>query len=236
MAEPTVYRARGRDAFVLTVLAVVLIGGLIHYGRALDETAQPSRGEAQSGPTGAAPTAQATAQLESGPSSGPSALAPAAKGTCWDGRETTSLRLCGLPDGARGLAWVFPSFNRDRTQCHRAESNPDSWPVVDSYECFQRILGQPVTVTYDQVDDPAKVEHWLLVRIGADHMRRIPGPNGGRYLVTDSRSRPARITGLYRRFPYVVSVYAGTPQAAARAWRTLVQQRAEQEVRGVRAE
>jgi hypothetical protein len=235
MAEPTVHRPRWRDALVLTVLAVVLVGGLVHYGRGLDDEDDPSRSAVQAPSESPSPTAAATAELESGPPADPSSPAPAAAGTCWDGRETTSLRLCGLPEGARGLAWVFPSFERDRTQCHKARPNADSYPVVESYECFQRVLGQPVTVTYDQVDDPAKVEHWLLVRIGAEHLRKLPGPNGGRLISKDGRSHPARITALYRRFPYVVSVYAGTPQAASRAWKVLVRQRAEQEIRGVRA-
>ena len=41
---------------------------------------------------------------------------------------------------------MFPSFARDRDLCHRAQPNDDSYPVVDSYECFQRAMGQPVTV------------------------------------------------------------------------------------------
>jgi hypothetical protein len=44
-----------------------------------------------------------------------------------------------------------------------------------------------------------------------------------------------RIAGMYLRFPYVVSVYAATPQAASRAWKVLVDQRPEQEIRGIRA-
>jgi hypothetical protein len=234
MAEATVIRPRWRDALVLTVLAVMIAGGLIHYGQGLDDD-EPGRTAVQAGSTGPSPSAEATAQLESGPPSDSASPPPAPKGTCWDGRESTSLRLCGLPEGARGLEWVFPSFERDRIQCHQARPNPESYPVVESYECFQRVLGQPVTVTYDHVVDPASVERWLLVRIGPDHAREIPGPNGGRLLVKDGRSRPARITGLYQRFPYAVSVYAGTPQAASRAWKVIVQQRAEQEIRGVRA-
>jgi hypothetical protein len=238
MAEPTVHRPRWRDALVLTVLAVVLMGGLVHYGRGLDDPGDPGEtgpGQVQAESTSPSPSAEATAQLDSGPPSSSSSPPPAPNGTCWDGRETTSLRLCGLPDGARGLAWVFPSFDRDRTQCHQAQQNPANWAVVESYECFQRVQGQPVTVTYDQVDDPTTVEHWLLVRIGAEHMRAIPGPNGGRFIVKDGHTRPVRITGLYRRFPYVVSVYADSPQTASRAWKVLVRQRAEQEIRGVRA-
>ncbi len=234
MAEPAAH-PRWRDALVLAVLAVVIVGGLVHYGRGLGDD-EPATSKAVEEPSsGSSPTAEATAELESGPPSDQASPPPPALGTCWDGRETTSLRLCGLPEGARGLSWVFPSFGDNRAQCHKARPNADSYPVVESYVCFQRALGQPVTVTYDQVEDPAKVEHWLLARVGKAHMREIPGPNGGRCIFKDGRSHPARITGMYERFPYVVSVYAATPQAASRAWKMLVRQRAEEHIRGIRS-
>jgi hypothetical protein len=234
MAEPAA-RPRWRDALVLTVLAVMIVGGLVHYGRSLGQGDSPTSSAVRQPSHGTSPTAEATAQLESGPGSDSSSPPPPSGGTCWDGRETTSLKLCGLPDGARGLAWVFPSFDKARALCHKARPNPDSYPVVSSYVCFQRVLGQAVTVTYDQVEDPARVQRWLLLRIGPQHVRTIPGPNGGRCIVKDGRNRPVRIAGLYLRFPYVVSVYAATPQAAARAWQVLVDQRPEQEIRGIRA-
>jgi hypothetical protein len=228
-----VVRPRWRDALALAVLAAVLIGGLVHYGRGLgrhEPSAQaPPRPSSTPSPTGGA-----TAQLDGAPPTDPAAPADPSGGSCWDGRATSSLKLCGLPEGARGLAWVFPSFETDRGLCHRAEPNDDSYPVTESYECFQQALGQPVTITYDEVEDPAVVEHWLLARIGPQHRHRVPGAHGGRSVFQDGTSRPARITGTYARFPYAVSVYAATPQAALRAWRTLVVQRPPQVIRGVR--
>ena len=104
---------------------------------------------------------------------------------------------------------MFPSFARDRYLCHPARPNADNYRVVESYECFQQALGKPVTITYDQVEDPAMVERWLLARIGkAPHARDSRARNGGRCVFRDGRTRPARITGMYERFPYVVSVYA----------------------------
>jgi hypothetical protein len=226
-------RPRLRDALVLAVLAAVIIGGLVHYGRQLghdEPRADGHRGLATPSPSGGD-----TAELDSAPPTDPGAPANTTGGTCWDGREASSLRLCGLPAGARGLAWVFPSFARDREQCHKARPNADSYPVVESYECFQRALGQPVTVTYDQVKDPGQVERWLLARLGPKHRTELPGAHGGRCVFKDGASRPARITGMYERYPYVVSVYADSTQAAVRAWEKIVKQRPTTTIRGVRA-
>jgi hypothetical protein len=231
-----VVRPRWRDALALAVLAAVLIGGLVHYGQGLgrhEPTAKaPQHPSSTAGPP--SPTGGATAQLDGAPPTDPAAPADPAGGSCWDGRATSSLKLCGLPGGARGLAWVFPSFERDRGLCHQAAPNDDSYPVTESYECFQQALGQPVTITYDEVEDPAVVEQWLVARIGAQHRHLVPGAHGGRAVFQDAASRPARITGTYTRFPYVVSVYAASPRAALRAWRTLVDQRPPQRIRGVR--
>ena len=158
-------RPRWRDALVLAVLAAVIVGGLIHYGRDLGADDTPSAGATKSPSASTSPTAQATAQLEGAPPTDPAAPSSPTGGTCWDGRETASLKLCGLPEGARGLEWVFPSFADDRAYCHRARPNDDSYPVVESYECFQHALGKPVTVTYDQVKDPGQVEA-LAARTG----------------------------------------------------------------------
>jgi hypothetical protein len=225
-------RLRWLDALALAVLAAVIIAGLVHYGRGLGD--EPRAGHHQSGSPAPSATAGDSAELDSAPPTDPGAPAVAEVATCWDGRETASLQLCGLPTGARGLEWVFPSFARDREQCHRARPNADSYPVVESFECFQRALGQPVTVTYDQVTDPRRVERWLLTRLGARHRTEIPGAHGGRCVFRDGASRPARITGMYERFPYVVSVYADSPRAADRAWRAIVEQRPTQRIRGVR--
>jgi hypothetical protein len=227
-------RPRWRDALVLAVLAAVIIGGLVHYGRDLGDAHRARSAGGHSGSTGPSPSGGATAELDSAPPTDPGAQPAATGGTCWDGREASSLRLCGLPAGARGLAWVFPSFARDRLQCHKARPNADSYPVVESYECFQRALGEPVTVTYDQVKDPGQVERWLLARLGSNHRKEIPGAHGGRCIFKDGATRPARITGMYEQFPYVVSVYADSPQAANRAWKMIVKQRPPQTIRGVR--
>ncbi len=237
MSEVVGARPRWRDALVLAVLAAVILGGLVHYGRGLGDDDKPTAGGPESPSASNSPTSEATAQLEGASQTDPAApAAPAAPlgGTCWDGREIAALKLCGLPAGARGLEWVFPSFARDRDLCHKARPNDDSYPVVESYACFQQAMGQPVTVTYDQVQDPRHVERWLVARLGTKHRRDIPGAHGGQSLFSDRANRPARITGMYEQFPYVVSVYAASPQAARRAWRKIVRQVPPEMVRGVR--
>jgi hypothetical protein len=39
---------------------------------------------------------------------------------------------------------------------------------------------------------------------------------------------------MYEQFPYVVSVYSASPQAAVRAWRKIVRQVPPEMVRGIR--
>jgi hypothetical protein len=235
MSEVEGARPRWRDAVVLAVLAVVIIGGLVHYGRGLDGADRPTANPSPGRSATPAPSDEPTAQLEGAPATDPATAPAPSGGTCWDGRETSSLKLCGLPEGARGLEWVFPSFAADRDKCHRAPAGDDSYPVVESYACFQHALGQPVTVTYDRVNDPRELQRWLVARIGKTHGTKVPGPYGGRCIFTDAVNRPARITGIYERFPYVVSVYAATPEVASRAWHTLVRQRPPDELRGVRS-
>ena len=109
-------------------------------------------------------------QLDSAPATepaGPTSPGTPSAGTCWDGRTTTSLALCGLPDGARGLAWVFPSFAQDRDSCHPVDQ-PAAVPyaVVGSFECPGRALGRPVTLTYAQVADVDEVQRWLTKQVG----------------------------------------------------------------------
>ena len=241
MAEES-KRPRWREALPLCVLAALLVAGLVYYGRAMydapDDTAEDGssappqaqlvEGQPSDPVTTPAPTPAPTPEPTPEPTPAPTV------GTCWDGRPTTAMSSCDLPADARGLAWVFPSFAEDRATCHRATPNPASYPVVQSFVCFARALGRPVTITYDQIEDVRQVETWLLRRVGKEHRVNVPGPRGGRFIFRDGQVSPARITGIYARFPYVVSVYAESPPAAVKAWRTIVEQRPPEFVRGVK--
>jgi hypothetical protein len=247
-------RPRRRDAAYVAALALVIVSGLVYFGRGLE--ASPSAGDE--------PGAEATARLQSSatsqtaapsetpatpaptpsatsvpptPEATPSAPVPPAgnPGSCWDGTAVASLSECGLPRGAAGLEWVFPSFDRGREGCAPAEDDQDDYAVRLSYVCFDRAGGVPVTITYDVVEDPAEVQAWMERRVGAAGVIDIDGPHGGRCMMRDVDQEPARITAMYERFPYVVSVFAPTKESAVRAWQTLVEQRPPGAVRGVRA-
>ena len=211
---------------------MLLCAGLVYYGHAMSNDPIDNADDEPS----ASPAPRAQAQLRRERSRPPhrSPATPTPDVTCWDGRPATALSLCGLPDGARGLAWVFPSFAEGRAMCHQARPNPQSYPVVQSFVCFERALGKPVTITYDQIEDVDRSSCGCSTRIGADNREMVPGPRGGRSIFRDGRVSPARITGMYRKFPYVVSVYAESPPAAVQAWRSIVEQRPPQCVLGVR--
>jgi hypothetical protein len=243
MADDAVVRARARDWLAVGAIALVLLVGLVHFGRDLSAPAPaPSAGgaavsaSAEPTPTTSTPTPQA--RLDNSPTSAPAEPTPGPNpGTCWDGRATSSLSLCGLPHGTRGLAWVFPSLDPDRSSCRpaRASDGRPAYAVVTSYICFERALGQPVTVTYDEVADVHEVEAWMDDQVGAANVVDLPGAHGGRCLMVDTDQRPARISGMYERYPYVVSVFAPTKNAALRAWKQMVEQRPSGAVLGTRA-
>ena len=100
-------RPRWRDALVLAVLATVVVGGLVHYGRGLDGGGTPSESPS-------APHRPMTPPPPRAPRHPAAPAVPPGGGRSWDGREIAKLKLC------RGLEWVFPSFAEDRALCTRA--------------------------------------------------------------------------------------------------------------------
>jgi hypothetical protein len=235
-------RPRRRDWAYVAALALLIVSGLVYFGRELEPA--PSAGQE--------PSAEDTAQLQSStpsatpttptteptaePTTEPPAPAPTPTGnpgTCWDGTAVTSLTECGDPRGATGLEWVFPSFDRD--VCAPARDEQDDYAVRLSFVCFDRVGDVPVTLTYDVVADPGEVRTWMQRRVGRAGVIDIDGPHGGRAMMRDLDQEPARITSTYAGFPYVVSVFAPTRQSALTAWQTLVEQRPPGAVRGVRA-
>ena len=223
-------RSRWRDTVIVGALALLLAAGLVYYGHRMTDEPASAPDKSSSTPHHTPRPSWTARRRPIRPPRRPPT------GTCWDGRPTTALSLCGLPDGARGLAWVFPSFAKDRPFCHRAEPKPDSYPVVESFECFQRLPRQAGHdhLRPDRGRRPGRGLAAPAARQG-EHARGARAPTAAGASSATVSSRPARITGMYERFPYVVSVYAVSPQAAAHAWRQIVRQRPPQFVRGVPA-
>jgi len=69
-------------------------------------------GSGEEEPAAAEPTSAAPSEPESAPASPSStpvaASPPAAPARCWDGAEAPTVAECSLPEGAAGLAWLFP--------------------------------------------------------------------------------------------------------------------------------
>jgi hypothetical protein len=241
-----------RDAVLLVAVTVVIIAGLVHYGSRLGNddhhvatpaatlgstsgstpgsTLGPSLGTT-SAPTPTAAMSSDAAQLDSGPSGGPAAQKPAA--TCWDGRKARRLSLCGLPQGVAGLRYVFPSLAVEGDgRCHRSAQPSIGYDTVLSWTCFDHADGQPVTITYDQVSNLRQAKHWFETAYVNGSRHNLPGPHGGRVVWFDGDSQPAKATGMYNQFPYAVSVWAPTRQAAKAAWAHIVQLRPSRTIKG----
>lgn len=224
-------RPRWRDVALVTLVAAVLVTGLVYFGQQMQSSDAPGDTDVATTPSASVtPTPPPSPDVSVEPS-GPGGLAAPATVLCWDGRTSSTVGRCGLPQGPEGLAWVFPSFSATQDRCRPASRAPE-YAVIASYECFETIGDTPVTITYDQVTDLDATMRWFNTDLDAERTP-LPGADGGRLRYTDVTALPVRISGTYLSYPYVVSVFAPTRHLALRAWRSLVQHRPPQSVRGV---
>lgn len=224
------------DAALVGFLAAVIVAGLVYYGVRLARDADSGADPSASSPSSPAPIAPETIEPSPGLSPAASPTEPQDRpGTCWDGTQTADIGTCPLPSGVQGLAYVFPSLTPDRPQCRVNPNSDRSFGVETSWVCSERALGREVLISYDHVTDIDEVDAFMHASVPAGQITEIPGAHGGRCIATDTAKRPARITGWYEGFPYVVSVFAPTRASAERAWKSIVQQRPAQVVRGTRA-
>lgn len=237
-------RPRSWDALLLVAVAIVLLGGSVYYGVGVFRDTRSSAGE-QLRPTSS--DASSDASGDAGPTPVPTEPSPAEPtepteptaptepsrpGTCWDGQVTASLATCPLPSGDAGLAWVFPSFDPQSPQCRPAPLEDRAYAVTRSWICAERVGGRRVTVAYDEVVDPSQLASWMVAKAGAERVTAIDGARGGRLVMDDTAGRPARITSVYARLPWAVSVFAPDAATALAAYDRIVRQRAPQAVRG----
>ena len=213
----------------------VIVGGLVHYGRGLgdDDAGRPAApGAPRPAPHRAA---EATAQLEGAPPTDPAAP-PAPRPVAPAGTAARPPRsgCADCPTGRaawRGCSRRSPATAPCATRPARTTTaTPSSSPTSASSSA----LGQPVTVTYDQVKDPEQVERWLLAAAR-------PGPPHGdpgrprRPLHLQGRREPAGAD--HRRCTSGSPTSSrSTPRARrplAEPGRSIVRQRPPQTIRGV---
>jgi hypothetical protein len=90
-------------------VAAVVVGLVVAFGLLRMVDALTGDGADEAGSRSGDPAASATE-----PSGAPSAPASAAPVRCWDGSGADAVEACSVPDGATGLAWVFPQLDQQR--------------------------------------------------------------------------------------------------------------------------
>lgn len=141
--------------------------------------------------------------------------------TCWDGTSVAAASDCSEPRGADGLAWVFPTFDREELDCvdeliaHPEYTRPEMWT------CQQAVGGRPVSVTYSQVSAVPEALRFFDKRHGRDARSRTrsTGRAAAVYTWTPSATPDGRWEAslLLRDAPFAVSVVAATRSDASRA-------------------
>ena len=139
--------------------------------------------------------------------------------TCWDGEQVGSPTECSPPRGAEGLAWVFPSFDREAQDCvdelvaHPEYTRPAMWT------CQQAVGGRPVSITYSQVDTQRAALRFFD-KLHREGERRTGRTDGGRavHTWTPTQTPDGRWEAslLLRDAPFAVTVSATLRSDAAR--------------------
>lgn len=130
---------------------------------------------------------------------------------CWDG-SIAEPDACGIPDGLRGLAWVFPSLNVRSPRCGPVERAPRALERPTELRCAYQFQQELVTVTYSRR---------TTLNRGLSYLDAIfpTGPlplAGGLLRFEDAERRPAGYEAAlaYADYPFAVEVSA--PDAVTR--------------------
>jgi hypothetical protein len=118
-------------------------------------------------PAVATPGTPATpAATSTGEAPAPVAQSSEAAARCWDGSAAAAVDDCSLPDGAAGLAWLFPQLPGQ--SCHAPR--PGGHGVVVRLLCAARLSdGTTVRVGYYQWDSVAAADAYY----GGQPLRRV---------------------------------------------------------------
>ena len=148
-------------------------------------------------------------------SPGGDAVAADGTATCWDGEQVEAVDACTRPRGTDGVAWVFPSFDRDRLECvdelvaHPEYTRPTMWT------CAQAVGGRAVEVTYSEVTGVQDALRFLDRLHGPD--ARSTGPATYSWTATPTPGGAWVASLLLRDLPFSVTVTAAQRSDAVRA-------------------
>ncbi|MCW2797578.1 hypothetical protein [Nocardioides sp.] len=170
---------RAGAAFGLVAVATAVLAGVEltrDDPQPSGATSTPSASSSQS-----PPSAPPTSTQPSVPD--PTGADPAAQFRCWTGARVASLDGCAEPNGAAGLAWVFPSL--DPAACTNQLAAAPVPQLRQLYECRARAAGQDVNITYVE---------WRSV---ADALNYFDAKSPRRVTIRGPRGRPLRFSWVY---------------------------------------
>lgn len=140
--------------------------------------------------------------------------------TCWDGAQVEVVSACTKPRGVDGLAWVFPSFDRESQDCvdelvaHPEYTRPAMWT------CQQAVGGRPVSITYSEVSTQRAALRFFDALHGVDERRAGRSQDGASeiYAWTPTETSEGRWEAslLLRDAPFAVTVSASLRSDASR--------------------
>jgi hypothetical protein len=184
--------APGRHPWLVGLLAVVAVAALVGavvVVRGLVGGDDPDPKPSDPAPTQGSPTQEPT-------TTAPPAPAPAGA-TCWDGSAAESVSQCSKPEGAAGLAWVFPNLSQQKCG-EPTETGPG---VVLRILCVDRLTdGSRVQVGYYQ---------WESVRAGItfyDDQGLTRADDRGVLRWTGGSGGTAKSAALYGNAPFSLTV------------------------------
>ena len=168
------------------------------------------------------PTASASPSPTPAPTTSAPAVDPNAPVVCWDGRQVAERIDCQawgvLPEGRAGMTQVFPSLVTD------CVSIPPTVPNTEEvYECFRGgytlrfyrwKLGSNKYAYYDGIQGSDHSVDWNVKNEFAGRAWVSTDFSGG-------NQQPYRYAGVFRSFPYSVTIEAGTEQTRTDAVHTL---------------
>jgi len=148
--------------------------------------------------------------------------APSPSVVCWNGVEQPRID-CGLPTGASGLHWVFPTFRPYSGRCEKEIRAERELERPTEYTCRVPFRKTTVTLLYSQrttLERGLKFIASVYEGIDADQSR-----SGERLVYRDPSARrdgTYQLTVSYERVPYAVTINAATIELRDQALEELV--------------